>query len=119
MSEDLPEKFIAENDLILEFAGQSLLLGVPGIPDPGFAHEAEPCLMDYYGFLTLCVGAEEDRCPEDPLERRHQTPVLRPALLHAEGVEHFSRAAKPDRSTLLTDRECGKKDRNEPVLPLS
>ncbi len=105
MSEDLPEKFMAENDLVLEFARQSLLIGVPGIPDPGLAHETECCLMDNHGFLTLCVGPEEDRCSEDPLERRHQSPILRPALLHAEGVEHFRCAAKPNHTTLLADRE--------------
>jgi hypothetical protein len=32
--------------------------------------------MDNYGFLTLCIGTEEDRRSEDPLERRHETPIL-------------------------------------------
>src|SRR5947209_4097871 len=32
MSKDLPEEFVAENDLVLKFAGQCLLIGVPGIP---------------------------------------------------------------------------------------
>jgi deoxycytidine triphosphate deaminase len=45
MSEDLPEEFIAENDLVLKFARQGLVIGVPGILDPGFAHETESCLM--------------------------------------------------------------------------
>ena len=71
MSEDLPEEFVAENDLILKLARQGLLIGVPGILDPGLAHEAESCLMDNHGFLSLCVSAKEDRCSEDPLERRH------------------------------------------------
>ena len=86
--------------------------------DAGFAHEAESCLMDDHGFLTLRVRAEEDRCSEDPLESRHETPVLRAALLHAEGVQHFSRAAKPNHTTLLAYRERRKEERNKPVLSL-
>ena len=117
MSEDLPKEFVAEDDLVLKFARQGLLIGVPGIPDPGFAHEAESCLMDDHGFLTLCVGPEEDRCSEDPLERRHEAPVLRSALLHPEGVQHFSRAAEPNYSVLLTNGERSQKERDEPVLP--
>ena len=116
MSENLPEKFIAENDLILKLARQGLLIGVPGIPDPGLAHEAESCLMDDHRFLTLSVRTEEDRRSEDPLERRHETPVLCPALLHPKGVQHFSRAAEPNYSVLLTNREGGQKDRDEPIL---
>jgi hypothetical protein len=117
MFQNLFEEFIAENDLILEFARQRLLLGVPGIPDPCFAHEAESCLMYDHRSQALCVAAKEDRCSENTLKRSHQTPVLRPALLHAEGVQHFSRAAKPDHSALLTNGEGSQKDWHEPILP--
>jgi hypothetical protein len=116
MREDLPEEFIAEDDLILKLGRQSLLIGMPRIPDAGFAHEAEPCLMDDHGFLALGVSAEEDRRSKDPLESRYETPVLRSALLHPERVQHFSRAAEPNYSVLLTNREGGQKDRDEPVL---
>jgi hypothetical protein len=116
MGEDLLEEFIAENDLILEFARQGFLVGVPGIPDPGFAHEAESCLMYNHRFLTLGVSAKENRRPEDSLECSHQAPILRPALLHPEGVQHFSRAAKPNHATLLPNGERRQKDGNKPVL---
>ena len=116
MGEDLLEEFIAENDLILEFARQGFLIGVPGIPDPGFAHEAESCLMYDHRFLTLGVSAEENRCSENALKRRHQTPVLRSALLHPEGVQHFSRAAKTNRSALLPNGERSQKDWDEAIL---
>ena len=73
--------------------------------------------MDGHGFLTLRVRTEEDRCSEDPLERRNKTPVMRSALLHPKGIQHFSRATKSNYSVLLTDREGGQKDRNEAILP--
>ena len=68
-------------------------------------------------FLTLSVSAEENRCSENTLKRRHQTPVLRSSLLHAERIEHLRRAAKANHATLLTYRERRKEERNQPVLP--
>jgi hypothetical protein len=116
MSKDLPEEFIAENDLVLEFARQGLLIGVSGIPDAGFAHEAESCLMNYHRFLTLRVRAKEDRCSENALESSYETSVLGSALLHPKGVQHFSCAAKPNYPVLLTNGERRQKDRNDPIL---
>src|SRR5580692_3875930 len=46
----------------------------------------------------------------------HQAPVLRPALLRAERIEHLRRAAKPIHAILLPNGERRPKDGNEPIL---
>ena len=66
--------------------------------------------------FSLRVRSEEDRCPEDALERRHESPVLRPALLHPECIQHLGRAAERDPRGLLPNRERRQKDRYESVL---
>jgi hypothetical protein len=74
--------------------------------------------MDRYRLapLALRVRAKEDRCSKYLLKGRPKTAALSSSLLHPEGVEHFSRAAKPNYSTLLPDGERSQKDRDEPVL---
>jgi hypothetical protein len=54
--------------------------------------------------------------PEDALESGDQSPVLCTALLHAEGIEHLRRTPELNVLALLTDRQGGQEDRNEPVL---
>ena len=46
----------------------------------------------------------------------HQAPVLRPAPLRAERIEHLPRAAKPIHAILLPNGEGRQKDGNEPIL---
>jgi hypothetical protein len=74
--------------------------------------------MDRYRLapLALRVRAKEDRCSKYLLKGRPKTAALSSSLLHPEDVEHFSRAAKPNYSTLLPDGERSQKDRDEPVL---
>jgi hypothetical protein len=64
----------------------------------------------------LAVGAEEDGRPKDALKSSSEAPVLRTALLHAEGVQHLCSAAKGNARCLLTNRKCRQKDRDEPVV---
>ena len=46
-----------------------------------------------------------------------QTAILRTALLHGERVEHLGCTVESDPRCLLADSECGKKNRNQPILP--
>jgi hypothetical protein len=63
------------------------------------------------------VGAEEDGCPEDPLEGSDQTTILRTTLLHRERVQHLRGAFKSDPRTFLADRERRQKNGDQPILP--
>ena len=72
--------------------------------------------MKYCSVFPLGVRAEENRRTEDALKGTHEPAVLRSALLHPEGVQHFSRAAKPNHATLLPNSERRQKDGNQPVL---
>jgi hypothetical protein len=65
---------------------------------------------------TMSVGAEEDGGSEDPLEGCDQTPILLPALVHAEGLEHLGGGSEPDRLALLANREGGQEDGHDAVL---
>jgi len=68
------------------------------------------------GMFPLGVVSKEDGRPEDPLKGSNESPILRTALLHSEGVQHLRSAAECDPSRLLTYRKCRQKDRYEPVL---
>ena len=72
--------------------------------------------MHNRGPFPLHIGAEEDRCSEDALERGDQSAVLCSALLHSEGVKHLRRASELNRLALLTDCQRGQEERNEPIL---
>ncbi len=72
--------------------------------------------MHNCGPVSLHVGAEENRSAEDTLEGSHQSSVLCPTLLHAEGFKHLRRASELNRLALLADCQGGKEYRNEPVL---
>jgi len=72
--------------------------------------------MNNGGAFALRIGSEEDRCAEDPLESPHEPPILRSALLHAEGVQHLSRAAESNHPVLLLNRKGREEDRYQPVL---
>jgi hypothetical protein len=115
MAHDLVKEFVAENDFVLKSARKGRLICIARVPDPCLAHEVEPSPMYNCGALSLHVGAEEDRCTENALEGGYQPSVLCPTLLHAE-VKHLRRASKLNRLALLSDRQGGQKDRNEPVL---
>jgi len=75
--EDFAIELLTQNDHVLAIPWKKLLIGVSGIPDPGFAHEIKTCTVDNRRTLTLRAGAEEDGCPEDPLEGSDQTTILR------------------------------------------
>jgi hypothetical protein len=64
----------------------------------------------------LGVGSKEDGRPENALKGSNESPILRTALLHAEGVQHLRSAAEGNPCCLLTNRKCRQKDRYEPVL---
>ena len=87
--QNLTSELVAQDDQVLAVPRQKLLLGVPGIPNPGFGHEVEPGAVDHRSTFALRVGAEEDRRSEDPLEGSDQAAILRTTLLHAEGVQHL------------------------------
>jgi uncharacterized protein GlcG (DUF336 family) len=86
--------------------------GVPLVADG----KVESGAMDHSGAFPLPVGTEEDRGSEDSLKRSDQTPVLRAALLHPEGIEHGSSTLEGNLRRLLADRLSRKKNGDEPVL---
>jgi hypothetical protein len=51
--ENLTIEVVAENDQVLAIPGRRLLIRVPGIPDPSFAHEIEPGPVHDGGALAL------------------------------------------------------------------
>jgi hypothetical protein len=114
--EYLAIELVTQDDHVLTIPRQKLLIGVFRIPDPGFAHEVEPRAMDNGGTFPLGVGAEKDGCPKDALKGCNESPILRTALLHAEGVQHLCSAAEGNPCCVLTNRKCRQKDRHEPVL---
>ena len=67
-------------------------------------------------FLTLYVSPEEDRCSKRTAGKplRDVGTTFRPVA--SEGVEHFRRAAEPNRPILLPNGKRGEQDRNEPIL---
>jgi hypothetical protein len=73
--------------------------------------------VHYGDVFALCVSAEEDRGPENPLEGTNQTPVLGTALLHGKRVEHLRGTFEGDPRILLADRERRQKNGNQPILP--
>jgi hypothetical protein len=113
---EFPEEFLAENNLVLQLAGEGVMSGIPRIPDPSLAHEAEPRAVNDCGAFALRISAEEDRRPDDPLESAHEPPILRSALLHPEGVQHLRRAPKADDATALLNRQGREEDRHQAVL---
>jgi len=116
MIHDFPEELLTEHDLVLKLAGQRVLSRVPRIPDSCLAHEIESDAMNHGSTLALRIGPEEDRRPEDPLERAHEPAILCSTLLHAERVQHLRRAPETNHATPLFDRQRGEKNRHEPVL---
>ena len=116
MSEDLPEEFIAENDLVLKLARQALLIEISGIPNPCLGHEIEAGAMDHGGPVLLGVRSEEDGSAEDALKRCNKSPVLGTALLYTECIEHFCGAVESDPRGLLSNGHCRQKDRNQSIL---
>jgi len=70
MAHDFLKELMTEYDLIPEATGQGRLVGFPRIPDPRFAHQAKPGMVNNHDPLALGFGPEEDRGAEDPLERR-------------------------------------------------
>lgn len=64
----------------------------------------------------MSFGAEEDRGAEYALERRSQTSVLRPALLHAEDVQYLGCAGEGNHLALLRNGERRQKDGNQSIL---
>jgi hypothetical protein len=117
MVHDFPEELLAEHDFVLQLAGKRVLPEISCVPDPRFSHEVESGSMDYCRALTLRIGPEKDRRPEDSLERAHEPPILGSTLLHAEGVQHLHRAPKANNATLLLDCQRCEEDRHQPVLP--
>src|SRR6185312_2008920 len=90
---DFTVKLLTEHDHVLTVAGQELLIRVTRVPDARLRHdEVEAGAMNDSRTFSLAIRSEEDRCPKDSLERGDQTPVLRTALLHHEGVQHGSGA---------------------------
>lgn len=59
-----PEKFVTEDDLILEAARQNGLIRIARIPDPRLPHEIKSRLLHHRRFLVLRIGAEEYRRSE-------------------------------------------------------
>src|SRR5260370_42665036 len=102
----LSEELCAQYDFVFEAAGQETLVRIARVPDSRLAHEVETRMVRDRRFLSLCVGAEENRGTEDSLERRDQAAVLRTALLHAEDVQHFGGAVECDGLLLLSHGEC-------------
>ena len=72
--------------------------------------------MNYGGAVRLCVRSEEDRCAEDELEGRDQSPVLGAALLDTEGIEHLGGATEGDSRGLLSNCHRGQKYWNQTIL---
>ncbi len=92
----LAEEFVAQKDFIFEPARKQALIRVSRVPDARFAHEIKARVMRDQRFLRLGVASEENGCSEDALKGRNQAAVLRAALLHAEGVQHFRGALEND-----------------------
>jgi hypothetical protein len=72
--------------------------------------------MKHCSVFPMGVRAEENRRAEDALKGTHEPALLRSALLHREGVQHFRGAAEGDSRALLPDRERREKDRDKAVL---
>jgi len=64
----------------------------------------------------LTIRSEEDCRSENSLERSYETPVLRAALLHAEGVQHCGGTFECNLRRFLPDRLRREKDRDQPIL---
>ncbi len=62
-------------------------------------------------------GAEKHCRAEDSFEGRNEPPVLGPALLHTEGLQHLGCAPKTDCLALLPHRQSSEKNGNDPILP--
>ena len=66
--------------------------------------------------FNLRIGAEEDGGAEHSLKGLDQAAILRPALLHAERVQHLGAAVEGDRLALLPNRQS-REDTEEPDDP--
>jgi hypothetical protein len=86
MTLDFPVELFAQHNHVLAVTGQVLLTGIAGVPDARLGHEVEPDLVNHGSFITLRIGAEENRCTKDSLKSAKQPPVLGAALLHTKGV---------------------------------
>src|SRR6202011_830984 len=86
---DFAIELVAQDDHVLAIPWKHLLIGVSGIPDPGFAHEIEAGALNNGGVFALSITAKEDGGPEDPLEGSDQAAVLCTTLLHGERVQHL------------------------------
>src|SRR5262249_46953580 len=96
MLQNLLIELFSENNQILTVARKALLAEIAGIPDPCLAHEMEPRLVHNRRHRAVGVGSEEDGGAKDSLEGSDQAAILRAALLHSEGVQHFGGGGKRD-----------------------
>lgn len=74
--------------------------GVEGIIYLSYVHrEIEPATLKYRRSTGECVRPEEDCDAEHPLDGSDEPPVLFPASLHPEALQHL--ASSPHRTVWL------------------
>jgi len=116
MLQNLLIELFSENNQILTVARKALLAEIAGIPDPCLAHEMEPRLVHNRRHRAVGVGSEEDGGAKDSLEGSDQAAILRAALLHSEGVQHFGGGGKRDPARPLAGSQGRQEEWNQAVL---
>src|SRR5215813_10250290 len=84
-------EFVAQDDDIFKVGREHFLGRVTVVPNLGLAEEIEPGALDDARLSSGGLGAEKDRCSEDPFEGCYQSPILFAAFCHVENFEHLRR----------------------------
>ena len=116
MVNDFLVKLVAQHDYVLHFAKWRFISRKARAPHLSLTHEIETGAVKNGGSLGLCISTKENRRAKDPLKCPDQSPILRSALLHAEGVQHVGGICKCDRAALLTNGQCSQKNRHKAIL---
>ena len=106
-AKDLGVEFIAQNDHVFEALVDSVLNGIPVVSNLGFTEEVESPTVDHASAAADGIRPEENRSPEDALERCHQPAIFLAALRHSEGIQHLSGRSETNGLALLADGQRG------------
>jgi len=91
--------------------------GRTAVPDLRFTHEMEAASMQKRGRGAVGLSDEKHSCTEDPFKGRYDAAIPLTTLAHPKRIQHLGGRSKTDHLALLSDRQGGKKDENQPVLP--
>jgi hypothetical protein len=109
-------EFVAQDYDVLKLIGEDRLICPSVVPNLSLSQEIEARTLHELGCRTGLVRAEKDGCAKDPFKSADQPPVFLATLMHAESVEHFTCAPKPDDRTLLLHCEGRQKNGHNAVL---